>query len=64
MTFKNHIDNAAVGYQVEGNPNLQPERSQGLKVPSTVGSLHIGLFVNRVKDLIDLQPTQMGTHDL
>ncbi len=59
------FDNGAVGYRVEGNPELQPERSQGFNLAATFyatpqSSLHLSLFSQRVDDLIDLVQTNSG----
>ncbi|MDO9454327.1 MAG: TonB-dependent receptor [Stagnimonas sp.] len=53
------FDNPAVGYRVEGNPDLKPERSTGFNVGATwyanAGlSLSGTVFHNRVKNLIDI----------
>jgi len=53
------FDNPAVGYRVEGNPDLQPERSTGYNLGGTWFaseslSLTGSLFHNRVKNLIDI----------
>ncbi len=59
------FDNAAVGYQVRGNPQLQAERSRGFNLSTTWyasahSSLHLELFANRVSDLIELVQDEMG----
>ena len=53
------FDNAAVGYRVEGNPDLKPERSTGYNLGSTWYaspqlSLSGTVFHNRVRNLIDI----------
>ena len=53
------FDNPAVGYRVEGNPDLKPERSTGYNLGSTwfarsTLSLSSTLFHNRVRNLIDI----------
>jgi outer membrane receptor for ferrienterochelin and colicins len=53
------FDNPAVGYRVEGNPDLQPERSTGFNAGLTwLADAHLNLsgnvFHNRVKNLIDI----------
>lgn len=53
------FDNPAVGYRVEGNPDLKPERSTGYNLGSTwFASEGISLtgtvYHNRVKNLIDI----------
>ena len=53
------FDNPAVGYRVEGNPELKPERSTGYNLGATwyanaSVSLSGTLFHNRVKNLIDI----------
>lgn len=62
------FDNPAVGYRVEGNPRLQPESSRGVNLSTTwfasdQASLHLGAFVNRVDDLIELIQTVDGQPD-
>lgn len=54
------FENAAVGYQVQGNPELQPESSRGLNLSTTwyasaSSSLNLALFAHQVDDLIELQ---------
>ncbi len=60
-----HFDNPAVGYRVEGNSNLKPERSTGINLSSTwlaMPNLSLSgtVFHNRVKDLIDIIQTTAG----
>lgn len=55
------FDNASAGYRVEGNPELDPERSLSLSVgaewtPSEAVSLSVAAHRDRLKDLI-----QVGT---
>ncbi len=62
------FDNSAVGYRVQGNPDLQPESSQGLNLAATYyanarNSLHLSLFTQRVDDLIDLVLANSGSGD-
>ncbi len=59
------FENTAVGYRVDGNPNLQPERSRGLNIgttwlPSPSTSLAVTAFHNRVDDLIELVLVEPG----
>ncbi len=53
------FDNPAVGYRVEGNPDLKPERSTGYNLGSTWFadeglSISGSIYHNRVKNLIDI----------
>lgn len=53
------FDNPAVGYRVEGNPDLKPERSSGYNLGATWHargdlSWSANVFHNRVKNLIDI----------
>lgn len=62
------FDNSAVGYRVEGNPDLQPESSRGFNLAATFyanshSSLHLSLFSQRVNDLIDLVLRDSGSSD-
>ena len=62
------FDNPAVGYRVEGNPDLQPESSRGLNLSTTwfaseQASVHLALFMNRVEDLIELIQSGDGPPD-
>ena len=59
------FSNAAVGYRVDGNPDLQPERSSGYNLgltwlPSTRFNLSLSAYHNRVSDLIDVVQTESG----
>lgn len=59
------FDNPAVGYRVEGNPDLQPERSTGFNLGSSWAasnrlSLSGSLFHNRVRNLIDIVQVSGG----
>lgn len=65
------FDHSNLGYQVIGNPDLTPERSDSFQVGvelSTRRSLHAGLnvFHNRIKHLIvtELNPTKSATAGL
>jgi outer membrane receptor for ferrienterochelin and colicins len=53
------FDNPAVGYRVEGNPDLKPERSTGFNagltwLASSAVNVSGSVFHNRVKNLIDI----------
>jgi outer membrane receptor for ferrienterochelin and colicins len=53
------FDNASVGYRVEGNPDLEPERSLSLSAgaewnPSTAASLTLQVHRDRLRDLIQI----------
>ena len=59
------FSNPAIGYRVEGNPNLRPEKSLGFNSGLTwllpLGlSLNGTLFHNEVEDLIDIVQVQAG----
>lgn len=59
------FDNPAVGYRVEGNPDLKPERSTGFNLGSTwyaTPALSVSgtVFHNRVRNLIDIIQTTPG----
>ena len=60
------FDNPAVGYRVEGNPDLKPERSTGFNLGATWLarndlSLSANAYHNRVKNLIDIVQTSGGS---
>lgn len=62
------FDNPAVGYQVEGNPELEPESSRGMNLSTTWfashrASVHLGVFLNSVDNLIELIQTVAGQPD-
>lgn len=59
------FDNPAVGYRVEGNPDLKPERSTGYNLGSTWFarsdlSVSGSVYHNRVKNLIDIVQVSGG----
>jgi outer membrane receptor for ferrienterochelin and colicins len=59
------FENTAVGYRVDGNPDLRPERSRGLNIGTTwfanpTTSLSATAFHNRVEDLIEIVLTEPG----
>ncbi|PPE73600.1 hypothetical protein C3942_12420 [Solimonas fluminis] len=59
------FENPGVGYRVEGNPDLKPERSTGVNLGATWlagdrASLSFGAYHNRVRDLIDVIQTEAG----
>ena len=59
------FSNPAVGYRVDGNPDLQPERSVGYNLglgwlPSTRLTLSLSVYHNRVRELIDIVQTSGG----
>lgn len=59
------FDNPSVGYRVEGNPDLRPERSSGYNLGATwyssrSASVSASAFYNRVSDLIEIVQTQSG----
>ena len=59
------FENTAVGYRVDGNPDLLPERSRGLNIgstwlPSPSTSLALTAYHNRVDDLIELVLVEPG----
>ncbi|MGH1357419.1 MAG: TonB-dependent receptor plug domain-containing protein [Burkholderiaceae bacterium] len=60
------FDHSAFGYVVQGNPNLQPERSNSFQLGTTLIRGHglrveIGGFYNRVSDLIQIDTNPLGT---
>ena len=60
------FDNPAVGYRVEGNPALRPERSRGFNLSttwyaSTTSSLHVSAYHQDVDDLIQVEQTTSDT---
>ena len=62
------FDNPAVGYRVEGNPELEPESSRGLNLSTTWyasdrASFQLGAFLNNVDNLIELIQTVDGQPD-
>lgn len=59
------FDNPAVGYRVEGNPDLDAESSTGFNLGATwyasdTASYSVGAYHNRVKDLIELEQVEVG----
>lgn len=53
------FDNPGVGYRVEGNPDLEPERSNGYNLgaiwyPADTASLSLSVFHHDVDDLIEI----------
>lgn len=59
------FSNPAVGYRVDGNPDLRPERSSGYNLgltwlPSAKLNLGLSIYHNRVRDLIDIVQTSGG----
>ncbi|HEY1076798.1 MAG TPA: TonB-dependent receptor [Fontimonas sp.] len=59
------FDNPAVGYRVDGNPDLQPERSVGFNLGavwqmSEAASFSLGAYHNRVEDLIEIVQVEEG----
>lgn len=59
------FDNPAIGYRVEGNPELQPERGSGLNagvvwLPDPRLDFSTTVFANRVNDLIDIVQVSAG----
>lgn len=59
------FSNPAVGYRVDGNPDLQPERSTGYNLglawlPGPTLSLSLAVYHNRVRDLIDIVQVSGG----
>jgi outer membrane receptor for ferrienterochelin and colicins len=55
--------NPGVGYRVQGNPDLNPERSRSVQAnlewsPSTQASWSVGLFHNRISDLITTEAVE------
>ncbi len=59
------FENPGVGYRVEGNPDLKPERSTGFNLGATWlaterASFSFGAYHNRVSDLIDVIQTDAG----
>lgn len=59
------FENTAVGYRVDGNPDLEPERSRGFNIgttwlPTATTSLTATLFHNRVEDLIEIVLVEPG----
>lgn len=60
------FDNPSVGYRVEGNPDLRPERSTGFNLGTTVSvntrqSVSLSAYRNRVTDLIEIVRVQGGS---
>lgn len=59
------FENPGVGYRVEGNPDLKPERSLGFNLGATWqaapgASFSLGAYHNRVRELIDVIQTEAG----
>lgn len=59
------FSNPAVGYRVDGNPDLDPERSTGYNLglgwlPDPALSLSLAVYHNRVRDLIDIVQVSGG----
>jgi outer membrane receptor for ferrienterochelin and colicins len=59
------FDNPAVGYRVDGNPELQPERSVGFNLGAVwqmnnAASFSLGGYHNRVDDLIEIIQIEEG----
>lgn len=59
------FENPSVGYRVEGNPDLRPERSRGYNAgaswyPNPRASLELSVFHNEVDDLIEIILSEEG----
>lgn len=59
------FDNPAIGYRVDGNPDLKPERSVGFNLGavwqmSEAASFSLGAYHNRVDDLIEIIQIEEG----
>lgn len=59
------FSNPAVGYRVDGNPDLQPERSTGYNLgfnwlPDARLNFALSIYYNKVRDLIDIVQTSGG----
>ena len=59
------FDNPSIGYRVEGNPDLQPERSTGFNAgliwqPASGAIYSLGAYHNRVSDLIEIVQIESG----
>ncbi len=59
------FDNPAVGYRVDGNPDLQPERSVGFNLGAIwqltrAASFSLGTYHNRVEKLIEIVQIEAG----
>ncbi|WP_338474357.1 TonB-dependent receptor [Pseudomonas sp. MS646] len=62
------FDNAGVGYSVEPNPNLEPEKSQsyetGLRGRFDSGSFDVAVFYNKYRDFINEDAITPGADQL
>lgn len=59
------FENSGVGYRVEGNPDLQPERSTGFNAGATwfatdTATVSVSTYHNRVSDLIEIVQIESG----
>lgn len=56
------FDNATLGYRVEGNPGLEPEKSKsyetGLRGNFEAGNFDVAVFYNKYRDFIDEDAVQ------
>ncbi|MGJ3441279.1 TonB-dependent receptor [Pseudomonas sp. Je.1.5.c] len=56
------FDNPTLGYRVEGNPNLEPEKSKsyetGLRGNFDAGNFDVAVFYNKYRDFIDEDAVQ------
>lgn len=60
------FNNPAVGYRVDGNPELKPERSQGFNLGATwfasaTASLNLSTYHQEVEDLIQLEQVEASS---